>query len=422
MNDDSKNNKITVLTEYFHPEEASTAQLMTKLTTALTQQHNFNVDVITSYPNYHNSDQPLSVSKRETYNGVCIERILGTRFDKDSLLLRIVNWLTFTLLSLIRLVGGHDDEDAVLVLSNPPILPFVAWLNSKLRGTPYVYLIYDVYPDMAVELGYISENSLIVRLWDYLMRPVFRDADRVVVLGASMESCILEKFKDTTRFDANSVEIISNWEDGNFIKPLPKGSNDFAQKHDTVDKFTIVYSGNIGRFHELETVIDAIALLEKRGQDDIQLLIIGEGARKEKLQQRVEQRNIRNVRFLPFQPLDRLPETLTCGNASLVGIKPGMEGLCVSSKLYSSLAAGKPILAVVDEDDEVARVVREYDCGIHIEPGNADAAANTLQAWANNPKHAAQAGKNARECFEQQYTLRHAVDQYAVLFRDVITK
>lgn len=417
---DDTSGTLTVLTEYFHPEEASTAQLLTELATGLRNRHDFSVSVITALPNYHNEDRQASVPRCEMHDGTNIERVRATRFDKDSLPLRLVNWLSFTLLAFVRLLRGHGDDDAVLVLSNPPILPFIAWINHKLRGIPYVYLIYDVYPDMAVELGYLDRDGLVARLWDQAMRPVYRDAARVVVLGESMERHIEAKMTDDEGFEPGRIESIANWEDGDFIEPREKADNDFAQKHDTDEKFTVLYSGNIGRFHELETTINAIDRLESVGRMDVQLLIIGEGARKAELQQYVTQQGIENVRFLPFQPLKRLPETLTCGDASLVGINPKMEGMCVSSKLYSSLAAGQPILAVVGENDEVARVVSKNNCGAYIKPGESRAAAEALKQWADDPEQVATLGKNARECFEDQYTKEHAVDQYADLFRDIV--
>lgn len=145
-------------------------------------------------------------------------------------------------------------------------------------------------------------------------------------------------------------------------------------------------------------------------------MIIGEGARKLDHQQYVEQQGIQNVRFLPFQPMDRLPETLTACDASLVGIIPEVEGMCVSSKLYSALAAGRPILAVVGEGDEVARTVREHDCGAYVRPGDAETAAETLAGWADNPDQSTDLGQQARSVFEANYTRSHAVEAYRHLF------
>ena len=408
---------ITILTEYFYPEEASTAQLLTELTTGLTDA--FDVSVVTAYPYYHDEDRERSVPRRETHDGVDVHRVRSTRFDKDRIPLRVVNWLSFALSVFVRLLRRGDADDARLVLSNPPILPFVTWVLNRLQGTPYVYLIYDMYPDMPVGLGVISEDGLVARAWEAAIRMVYRDADRIVVLGDSMEQRLVEKMADDPEFDPDKIEVVPNWEDEEFIQPMSKSDNEFAAEQNTREKFTLLYSGNIGRYHELETAIDAVSLLEDRGRSDVQLLIIGDGARKDELRSRVERRGVENVRFLPFQPLERVPETLTCADASLVGIVPEMEGICVSSKLYSSLATGQPVLAVVGECDEVARVVRDSECGAFVEQGNAERAADVLASWADDQQRVDELGANARTTFENNYTTDHAIDDYADLFENL---
>ena len=408
---------VTILTEYFHPEEASTAQLLTELASGLTDS--FDVSVVTAYPNYHDEDRDRLVPRRETHEGVEISRVRATRFDKDRIPLRVLNWLTFAFFVFVRLLRDRRRNDVKLVLSNPPILPFVTWLLKRVRGTPYVYLIYDMYPDMPIGLDVISEDGLVARAWEWAIRKVYRNADQIVVLGDSMEQRLVEKMADDPGFDPEKIEVIPNWEDETFIRPMDKSENDFAHEQGTVENFTLLYSGNIGRYHELRTAIDAIALLEERGRSDVEFLIIGEGARKAELQSYVGQQNVQNVRFLSFQPLKRVPQTLTCADASLVGIVPEMEGICVSSKLYSSLATGQPVLAVVGEGDEVARVVRERDCGSFVPQGDAERAADVLAGWADDPGRAAELGANARETFENNYTADHAIADYADLFEDL---
>lgn len=402
---------VTILSEYYHPEEASTAQLITELATGLTES--FEVDVVTALPYYHEADRSSASPRHENHQGVDVHRIRGTRFDKDRLPLRVINWISFTVLSTLELVVNHRDDDVRLVLSNPPVLPLATWLAKRVSGTPYVYVIYDMYPEMPIVLGYFESDGIIARFWRGVMNQIYRDADRIVVLGDSMDQQLRAKMADDPKFDPEKIETVPNWEDPSFIEPMAKADNEFAESQGCFDTFTLLYSGNIGRFHELETAIDAIAELESRGRDDIQFLIIGDGARKAALQSYVKNEKIENVRFLAFQPLDRVPETLTSGDASLVGIKPQMEGLCVSSKLYSSLAAGMPVLAVVGKTDEVARVVREYECGKWIESGDASHAADILESWADNDELRTRLGENARNCLEQRYTRDQAVKSYS---------
>jgi glycosyltransferase involved in cell wall biosynthesis len=276
-----------------------------------------------------------------------------------------------------------------------------------------------MYPDMAVGLGYLDDGSAVAKLWDRAMQSVYRDADRIVVLGDSMEQRLERKMGTVDGFEADKIRVIPNWEDPEFIRPVDKENNEFAAEHGSREQFTLVYSGNIGRYHHLETAIDAVKILEERGRDDIHLLVIGEGGRKDEHRRRVRAREVQNVTFLPFQPKERLPESLTCGDASLVAIDGRMEGMCVSSKLYSSLAAGQPILAVVGEGDEVAEVVREHGCGVQVSPGDPQSAANVLECWADDPSSVDRMGDNARECFEDNFTKRHAVERYRVLLEEM---
>lgn len=414
---DAEKNRITIIAEYFYPEGASTAQLLTELAVGLSED--FDVSVITSYPNYLETDREISVDRRSVHDGVTIERVRATRLNKDKFTRRIINWITFSVLVFIKLLRSRGRGDSVLVLSNPPVLPMVVFAANRLRGFNYAYLVYDMYPDMAIALGMLSGDGIPARLWERAIRAVYRDTDNIVVLGESMERRLTEKMRDDSGFDPGKITVIPNWADGDFIKPIPKENNTFAREYDLIDKFTLLYSGNIGRYHELRTAIDAIGELEESGRNDIQMIIIGEGARKEEHQAYVDEESIENVRFLPFQLRERLPDTLTACDASLVGISPAVEGMCVSAKLYTSLAVGKPVLAVVPDGDEVARVVQEANCGVYVPPGNTERAVAVLQAWAVNPAEVDRLGDNARAYFEEHYRKEHAVEAYSNLFQSL---
>lgn len=406
------NDRLTVLSEYFHPESSATSQLLTKLATSLTDR--FDVMSITALPNYHPDDRELEVPRYGEYEGVEIVRVRSTRFDKDELPKRLVNWFTYTLATMSRLL--RTPTDVVLVVSNPPTLPAAAWIRKKLRSTPYVYLIHDLYPGIATELGLIDEGSIIERVWRRGNAQFLRDADRIVVLGESMRDELLSRYRAV---DPSQVVVIHNWEDESVIEPIPKSENSFAREYGTVEPFTIVYSGNVGRFHELETVIDAVDRVDGQGYD-VKFLIIGEGARKAELQEYVSRNDIDVVEFLPFQPMDRLPESLTSGDVSLVGIKEGMEGLCVSSKLYSALAAGRPILAVVGEGDEVEIVVQDCDCGFHVEPDDVETCVDVIERWIQDKQTREEQGENARRCFEDRFTFEDARQKYRDVLDEVV--
>jgi glycosyltransferase involved in cell wall biosynthesis len=403
--------RLTILSEYFYPESSATSQLLTELAAGLTGR--FNVECITSHPNYHDEDREETLPRSEAHQGVEITRVRSTRFDKDDLLKRVVNWLTYTTASTIELL--RSSSDVVLVVSNPPTLPLAPWVRKQLQGTPYVYLIHDLYPDIAVELGLVKEGGPVENLWKRATRRVLSDADQIVVLGESMRNSVLSRYPSVSH---QQITVIHNWVEESFVEPLDKSENPFARENGSVEPFTIVYSGNIGRFHELETVVEAVDRLDQQGRD-VKFLIIGEGAQKSELQTFVQENEIDPVEFLPFQPIEKLPYSLTSGDVSLVGIKEGMEGLCVSSKLYPALAAGQPVLAVVGEGDEVELVVNDCDSGIHVDPGDVEGCCETITRWMDNPSSLEEQGENARDCFENRFTFNTALQRYRSVLEQV---
>jgi len=209
---------------------------------------------------------------------------------------------------------------------------------------------------------------------------------------------------------ATPVEVIHNWADGQFIVPRSKEENWFAQKYGLVGKTVVLYSGNMGLFHDLETIIEAADRLQ--GLEDLVFLFIGGGGKKEKLVQMAKQRGLKNVKFLPYQPRDHLPYSLTAGDIGVVTLERGVEGFCVPSKLYSYLAAGQAILALVGKDSEVADIIEKFECGIRIDQGDIEGVVNALARWRNDLSLLERMKRNARNCFEQHFTKDQAIARY----------
>lgn len=402
-----------MLSEYFHPEPASTAQLMTQLAVGL-QERGFDVRAYTAQPTYQ-GQRHETLPARETYRGVDIHRISATQLDKSRFTLRVVNWITYCVGLLVRLLfTGSRDSRVNLIVSTPPVLPLVGWLLYAVRGDPYVIIEYDVYPDIAVRLGVVSKDSLIARVWDRLNRFVMRRAAGIVALDDSMQELLVDKLGPERE---ERVRVIPNWEDPEFIRPVDKEDNSFALSHGYDETLTLLYSGNHGLYHDLNTVVEAARLLRDR---PVQFVFIGDGAQKEDLRRRVEREGLSNVDFHPYQPLDRLPETLTCADVSIVSEDGRLQGVCVSCKIYSSLAAGQALLGISGPDSEIARVISESECGYWVKSGEAEALVDRVEKWLDDPEELRDMGSRGREFFLANYTLRHGVDRYTSLIRSVL--
>ncbi len=162
-----------------------------------------------------------------------------------------------------------------------------------------------------------------------------------------------------------------------------------------------MYSGNLGLSQHLEAVLDAAERL--RHDERIVFLLIGEGARKRWLEERARSMGLRNVEFCPYQPKDRLPESLSAADLHLIPLLGAATGAIVPSKIYGILAVGRPYVAMMEEAAEAARLVREYGIGFVVPPGDAEALANTVKGAADNPQDLRVKGQRARRLAEEQF-------------------
>lgn len=406
--------EYVLVTEYFHPDTASTGQLMTDLATGL-EDRGLDMTVYTGQPNYHSGDNEKQ-PRVSTHEDVLVKRIRAPQLRQSSLARRLFNWAIFTAWMFVVLLVSRPKRDRELVfVTNPPFLPVAMWLVCKLRGWEYTYIVYDMYPDQPVELGHISENGVVDRLWSYFDKRAFLGAKHVVALGPVMKERISDKAGP--RFDESKVTIIHNWEDEEFIEPMDKSENWFSDEHDLIEPFTILYSGNIGEFHDLETLVEAAAAFE---DEPVKFLIIGEGDNKSIITSLAEELGVRGdtVEFLPYQPWDDLPYSLTSADVSVVTVKEGFEGVCVSSKLYTAMAAGEPVLGIVQSRDDEARIVEAFDAGLHVEQGDVDGVVDAIEFWREHPDRHAEQGENARSAFEEHFTEDESVDRYYAMLTD----
>ena len=411
----AKEKEYVLVTEYFHPDTASTGQLMTDLATGL-EERGLDMTVYTGQPNYHSGENQKQPTE-SFFENVLVKRIRAPQVRQSSLTRRLLNWAIFTVwMSLRLLVSRIDRERELIFVTCPPTLPVAMWLVCTLRNWEYTYIAYDLYPDEPVELGYLNEGGLLHRVWESLDARALEDANRIVALGPVMKDRIAAK--TGPGFDREKIAIIHNWEDEDFIEPKSKSNNWFSEEHDLVEPFTVLYSGNIAHFHNLETLVRAAAEFD---DENVRFLIIGEGDNKDRIVSMAEERDLRGdtVRFLPYQSWEDLPYSLTAGDVSVVAVNEGFEGIVVSSKMYTAMAAGTSILGITQPYDDEARIIEAFNAGFHAEQGDVAGVVEAIERWRANPKLAKEQGRNARAAFEKHFTETESIDRYYRLLTDV---
>jgi len=256
-----------------------------------------------------------------------------------------------------------------LLFSNPPLLPWLGYLTRRWRRRPYAVMVHDIYPDVLLRLQGLSENSWVIRAWRRLNRVTYEHADVVMTLGDCMAATLSGQF-DPTRTKAGRLKIIHPWADTDWLRPLPKEDNWFARSHDQVGKLTVMYSGNMGMGHDIETMLQAARRL--RPARDIHFMFIGAGPKWQIVADYLRQAAPPNVTLLPWQPEAVVPFSLATADVAMVSLEAGAEGLAFPSKALAAMAAGAALLGLSNAPSDLQRLIDRFECGLNVNPGDAD--------------------------------------------------
>ena len=293
-----------------------------------------------------------------------------------------------------------------MVVTNPPLLPFAVGFAAKLRGCKLYLLLHDVYPEAVAAAGLISKTNLLYRLGTAATRRLYRSADQIIVLGRDMRQLVEKKA------ESKAVEVIENWADTLEIYPCPRDENYYRQALDLKGKRVILYSGNLGRTHSLQTLLEAAHRL--RDNNNIHFLIVGDGAKKLEMLQTAENLDLQNVTFMPRQPREKLRDLQNAGDMAIISFMPGMKGISVPSRMYNMMAAGKPIVALTSRDHELGQTILENDAGWVIETQQPESLARLV---AETPEsEIVQKGENARKAAVDKYSYEKIMSKYFDLF------
>ena len=360
--------RILVVNQYFHPDRSATSQLLTELCEDLSEHHD--VTVVCGRPSYSPTERRASSGfmAEERYGRVRILRMWSTTFPRTIMAGRLTNYATYVASSVIGAMRAAR-PDVVLTMTDPPIVAAAAAAAATTRGVPFVYVHQDLFPDVGVVLDKIH-NGTLVRLLSALNRMLCHRAARVVAIGRDMERKLVAMGTDPAK-----IEVIPNWADGSAIRPL-KGPSRLRSDRGWGHRFVVMHSGNVGLSQDLGTLLAAADLL--RHESDIVFAIVGEGASKSALQVESGRRRLQNVEFLPYQPKECLADSLGAADVHIVGLRRGLAGCIVPSKVYGILAAGRPFIASVEPGSEPALIAEEYDCGIRVDPGDPRALADSI--------------------------------------------
>jgi colanic acid biosynthesis glycosyl transferase WcaI len=396
---------ILLMGQHYAPEDVSGAALATELAIDLAKRGH-QVDFVTCAPNYpHGRVFPgyrNRLCQTERLGGVRVVRTWSYISPRKTFWPRTLNYGTF---SATALCGGiwAGRPDVIMSYSPPLPLGLSAWLLRCLWRVPWVLRVEDLYPDAAVAAG-VLRNQAAIRFFFRLERFLYRQATHVSLISEGFRQNLLEK-----KVAPEKLSVTPVWADPGEIRPLQK-QNGFRAQHGLGGQFVVMYAGNLGHNSALEDVLLAAERLQSEMQ--LRFVIVGEGVKKAELQRLAEQKALKNVSFLPFQPRESLPETLAAADVSLVTLAPHSPNTSLPSKTFAIMASGRPILAVTPESSEVARLVRETDCGINVAPEMPALLAETLLSLSRQQARLVEMGQKGRRRLETDFSRERCVDLY----------
>lgn len=375
----SKPLHILFINQYYPPDTSATAKVARQIVEMLAQQ--YQVTVLAGRPSYNPVEtHPYYLWRREVDGNATVERVGSVAYYRGRMHHRLLNYVTYLFLAFCRAVTIRTD--IVVSMTDPPLAGAVGALVAMIKRKPFVYHIQDLHPDMALASGMV-EPARWTASWESIHRWVLRRATQIIVLGEDMKVRVVAK-----GIDPNRVAVVRT---GASI-PTQTSTNDdlLVQEIRQGFEFVVLHAGNLGFYGDWETLIEAMDYLQEAR---IGLLFIGEGAAKPQLESLA--RGNKQIRFAPFRPAAQVAQVLAAADVHVVTIRPGTEGVIVPSKLYPILAAGRPVLAVVPETSDVAQIVRQYNCGVVVGPGDPVGVAAAIGNLYQNPAQVKQMGRDA---------------------------
>jgi colanic acid biosynthesis glycosyl transferase WcaI len=394
--------RLLVFNQYYHPGVEATAKILTELCEGIAED--YDLTVVTGRLREH-EDEPAY----EVRNGVKIIRVRSTTYDRARLHQRAANYVTYVFRSLRRGLIA-ERPDIVMCMTDPPLIGNVALIAARRFRAPLVVISQDVFPEIAVELGRLT-NPFLIRVLATLTRSYLRRAGRVVAIGETMKERLAAKGADPSR-----IRVIPNWTDTDEIQPMSK-HNHWAEEQGLAEKFVVMHSGNVGHAQDLDTLVRATTLL--RDLENLAVVLVGFGARHADHEQLKGRLEADHVTFLPYQPREFLSKSLSTGDVHFVGLGEGLAGYVVPSRLYGILAAGRPVLVSAEETSETARIVLEVGCGLVVPPGQPVLVAHAIRRFASGEFDLQEMGKRGRRYVETEAARTTALQRYRELLQEL---
>lgn len=403
---------ILIISEAFIPETKSAATLFFELGESLVKKGH-KVSVVTRMPRYNVAEgaECENLPPSEKISGMTVYRFNIPPLTRT---VPFIRGFEHFIIALVLLRGGLmvQNYDLILVYSPPLTLGITGYFLSKIRKKPLIVNIQDLYPQTVIDLG-LLKNKLLIGISKAMESFNYKNSTVITVHSEGNRDYVISKGAGP-----ETTKVVHNWVDTDMIKPGDK-DNAFSQKYDLSKKFVVSFGGVIGFAQGLEVLIEAAHKLQEFS--DIQIVIVGDGVKRESLIKRALDLELNNITFVKTQSRDLYPLVLHSSDVCIVTLRPELQTPVVPSKILSIMAAGRPVVASLHLSGDAPKILERFNCGISVEPNRPDLLANAIVKLYNNRKLCEEMGQRGREAAEKFFSRQNCIDQYESIFNSCKT-
>lgn len=412
MSDIEKGTKQTlwVVTELYYPEETSTGYYLTKIAEGLA--NDFNVKVLCGQPNYF--AKGTKATRREVHKNVEIFRAYGTTLNKNIIFFRLINMVSLSVSIFFKSLLKFKKGDKILVVTNPPSLPFTEAFAARLKKSGYTLLIHDNYPEILIAADKADADSTFVKFLNRCNRWLYKNSEKIIVVGRDMKQLIEGKLRSLNKSEIPPIRVIPNWAELEQIEPTDRNENSLLKELNLEDKFVFLYAGNMGYPNDLESFVWCAERLLP--DEKFHFIFLGAGVKRKWLEKAVSEKILMNITILDPKPRTEQIIFLNACDVALVSLVKDMWGVSMPSRTYNILAAGKPILAITEKNSEVERVIREEKVGWCVPPQNPEMLLKKIHEIYRERDELPDMSRRARRAAIEKYSLADAVKHYKAEF------
>jgi glycosyltransferase involved in cell wall biosynthesis len=407
-----KKKDILFLCQFFYPEYVSSATLPFDTAIALSKS-GLSVGALCGYPKEYNlSDQ---VPLKEVHENIDIRRLKYIQLKRSSAMGRLINYFSFTFSVLLHSFILNKYK-IVIVYSNPCVLPIIPALANRFFKTKFIFVCYDVYPEIALRTNSISEDGIINKVMKFVNKCIYKRVTKVVALSNEMKEYLLKNRHPLTK---EQIEVIPNWyEDKYKTNNVYVSTNPKLTSIKADDNFVVSYFGNMGTCQDIDTIIDAIRMLKDNKK--IKFLFAGHGNKMDKLKETIDVEKLDNVIVFNFLHGVDFQYALNISDSFIVSLAKGLTELCVPSKTYSYMMAGKPIIAIMDGDSDIAKDLKENEAGFVVGVWDSIGLVKYIYELQSDNLRSKKMGINCRRVYLEKYTMATCTEKYIGMIRNIL--